>query len=160
MIREGGGKRLIAGSGSSNWCTVAWGGSWILDHHDLSGIYLFHLMTGPRGNSQPTGAILGTTDRDACNFETLSPTLGCLGLREIPVRSKGAFRSPSLFSCSLATAGSGHPNQTFVCKRKVAIYNKSSGFGRLSGLLSRAFDLTLPNRIGRSSAGATRFAQL
>ena len=73
MIREGEGeKRLIAVAAVQIGAQLLWE-SWILDHHDLSGIYLFHLMTGPRGNSQPTLAILGTTDRDACYFETLSP---------------------------------------------------------------------------------------
>ena len=62
-LRGEGKKRLIAAAVES-LCKML-GRSWSLDHHRLSGIYLFHLMTGSRGNRRPTEAILGTTDIDA-----------------------------------------------------------------------------------------------
>jgi hypothetical protein len=57
-------KMSLIAAAVENPCKML-GRSWILDHHRLSGIYLFHLMTGSRGNRRPTVAILGTTDIDA-----------------------------------------------------------------------------------------------
>jgi hypothetical protein len=64
-----------------------------------------------------------------------------------------------LRSSSLLLATPGRVFTNVHLQEEGSDYTTSSGFGRLSRLLSRAFDLTLPNRIWGEHA-ATRLTML